>query len=202
MKWAKAATVYFTRGWHYSSRNSDTSTTAPQRLVRTAFMLTFILLCLSSAVLCFGDTQDHEISSRSHSGHFESGHLLLYWIASGTVKRARIRHLRTLGRSSEPDYEMFAAQGVREDTVVLSGINKAAGQADCTAAQGVTWGSPTCKRVLSSAMVHFVGPRQILLLTFTVAILGLTAASHFRGGTIQWKSLNSDGLSGEVSATL
>ena len=145
-------------------------------------------------------------TTKSRAGHTvaiskAATYELLYWIASGTVKRARIRHSSAFwdGLASQTT-KCLLHKGVREDTVVLSGINKAAVQAYCTGAQGLTWGSPTCKRVLSSAMVHFVGPRQILPLTLTVAILGLTAASHFRGGTIQWKPLDPVHFTGEVSA--
>ena len=49
-------------------------------------------------------------------------------------------------------------------------------------------------------MVLISEPRQMLLLILAVAILKLAAASHFRGGTIQWRPLDPDNATGEVSA--
>ena len=50
------------------------------------------------------------------------------------------------------------------------------------------------------AMVPSSRPRQTLLLTLTAVIVGLTAAGHFRGGTISWKPLDPVHFTGKVSA--
>ena len=51
-------------------------------------------------------------------------------------------------------------------------------------------------------MARFAGPRHKLLLTITVAVvlLGLAAASHFRGGSIQWRPVDPVNFTREVSA--
>ena len=51
-------------------------------------------------------------------------------------------------------------------------------------------------------MARFAGPRHKLLLSITVAVvlLGLAAASHFRGGSIQWRPVDPVNFTGEVSS--
>ena len=53
-------------------------------------------------------------------------------------------------------------------------------------------------------MARFAGPRHKLLLTITVAVvlLSLAAASHFRGGSIQWRPVDPVNFTGAVSACI
>ncbi len=40
--------------------------------------------------------------------------------------------------------------------------------------------------------------RQAQVLALVTAVLGLAAASHFRGATIQWRPVNPDNFDGRV----